>query len=134
MLLATVAAGYLSGVLAFQFANAVQTHPQPVLVAARESANLQYFIAAAIMVLSLVIALSAARVVLTEMGASDPIRTLRGPLILVAIGAILTLVLAVPGVFLLLIAGLAWLTYRILSESIELMERRPVEQTYLGQM
>ena len=125
MLLATVAAGYLSGVMAFQFLNQIQDDPQRVLAAAAEGANAQFLIAAAIMVISLVLALSAARVLLLGLRIADPLRTIRGPVILTAIGAILNLILALPGIFLVLVAGLAWGAYRIFDEAFNPVSRRP---------
>jgi len=125
MLLATVAAGYLSGVMAFQFLNAVQDNPERVLASAAEAASAQFLITAGIMVVALVIALSAARVLMLGLRIGNPLRTLRGPLILSIVGAVLTLILQLPGIFLLLVAGLAWGAYRIFDEAYNPIERKP---------
>lgn len=117
MLLATVAAGYLSGVMAYQFLNARSDNPEQVLTSAAEAANAQFLVSAAIMVVGLVIALASARAILLGLGIANPLRVIRGPLILSVVGAGLTVALSLPGVFLILLAGLAWAAYRIFDET-----------------
>jgi len=126
MLVATVAAGYLSGVLAFQFLNATAATPEEVLIEAAESANTHFLITAAIMALALAFALSSARALLLGLGINNPLRVVRGPIILASIGAVLTIILNLPGVFLVLVAGLAWGAYRIFDECFNPVQRRPI--------
>jgi hypothetical protein len=111
--------------MAFQFLNAASDDPQQVLIAAAEAANTHFLITAAIMVVALVVALSAARALLVGLNIANPLRLLRGPLILAGLGALLTLALNLPGVFLILVAGLAWAAYRIFDECFNPVERRP---------
>jgi len=132
MLLATVAAGYLSGVMAFQFLNALPGgEPQQVLASAVEAADTHFLITAAVMVVSLVVALSAARAMMVGLRIAHPLRALRGPVILSVVGAILTLILSLPGIFLVLLAGLAWSAYRIFDECFNPVPRlaRPVDRS-----
>ena len=127
MLVATVAAGYLSGVMAFQFLNAAAGGtPEQVLTHAAEAANTHFLITAAIMAVALVAALSAARALLLGLNIANPLRVIRGPIILALVGAVLTLILSLPGVFLVLVAGLAWAAYRVFDECFNPLERRPV--------
>lgn len=117
MLLATAAAGYLSGVMAYQFLNRVSDNPEQVLVDAAQAAGSQFLLGAAVMLAALMIALMAARALLLGLGIANPLRLIRGPLILTTVGAILTVILSLPGVFLLLVAGLAWGAYRVFDET-----------------
>jgi len=127
MLLATVAAGYLSGVMAFQFLNALPgADPQQVLLDATQAANSQFLLTAAVMVAALVAAFMAARILLQGLGIANPLRVLQGPLILSMVGAILTLILSLPGIFLVLLAGLAWGAYRVFDESFNPLTRGQV--------
>jgi hypothetical protein len=117
MLLSTVAAGYLSGVMAFQFLNVSGLAPEQVLTAAVRDANAQFLIAAAFMVIGGVMTLSAARALYVGLGIRNPLRALRGPIALSIVGMVLTLILNLPGIFLILVAGFAWGAYRIFDET-----------------
>jgi hypothetical protein len=109
--------------MAYQFLNARSGDPQQVLTAAVEAANAQFLVTAAIMVASLVAALAAARALLLGLGIANPLRAIRGPLILAGVGAVLTLILSLPGIFLVLVAGLAWAAYRVFDESFNPLVR-----------
>jgi len=118
--------------MAFQFLNATAADPQEVLVSAAEAANTQFLISAAIMVIGLATAFMAARILLLGLRIANPIRTLQGPLILSVVGAILTLILSLPGVFIFLLAGLAWGAYRVFDESFNPVPRGQVSPLSRG--
>ena len=125
MLLATAAAGYLSGVMAYQFLNAAGLDPEAVLTQAAHAAGAQFMIGAVVMVASLVAALMAARAVLLGAGIANPFRRMRGAMILSIVGGVLTLALSLPGIFLIFVAGLAWLAYILFDETYNPVPHSP---------
>jgi hypothetical protein len=61
-------------------------------------------------------AIIAARVVLMGASVRNPMRTLMGPIILTAVGALVTSALAIPFIFVLVLAGLTWGFIRVHDE------------------
>ncbi|MCL1800188.1 MAG: hypothetical protein FWG25_02330 [Promicromonosporaceae bacterium] len=125
MLVSIAAAAYLSGVMAFQFLNALPgATPEAVLTGAAEAANTQFLIAAGVMVAFLVATILAARALLLGLNIGNPLRVMRGPLILTIVGAIMNVALSLPLVFLVMLGGLAWGAYRVFDESFNPIPKR----------
>jgi hypothetical protein len=57
-----------------------------------------------------------ARVILKGLGIANPIRLLRGPIILGVAGLILNVILALPLIYVVLMAGMAWGAYLVFDE------------------
>jgi hypothetical protein len=126
MLVSMAAAAYLSGLMSFQFLNALPgREPQQVLTDAVEQAGTFFLLSAALMVVGLAGAIIAARVILMGMGVRNPIRMLRGPLILCILGGILNVILSFPLIFIVMAIGLAWGAYRIFDECFNPVQIKP---------
>lgn len=110
------AAAYLSGLLAFQFLNAVEGETGAVVASVVQAAGAQALVVMSILVVALVATASAARIVLVGLGVRRPLTALRGPLVLTVAGAVATIWIAFPGPFLVLVGGVAWGTVRLADE------------------
>jgi amino acid transporter len=118
-LLAVTAAAFISGMLATRFVQEAYDGDGAVEWLATGGGGLSGLLIGAIvaMFVAIIFASNATRFVLMDLGVRNPGITMRGPLSLTLGGAIIGTVITIPGILILVVAGIAWGAIRVYDES-----------------